>query len=693
LQVARARFAAGRFDEAESMLRGLAAASPASAETLDLLAACLGAQGRHAEALDAIDQSLQLRPIAPAASLYNRAQALLALGRAAEARSLLESVVTRHADLKAAWSLLGRAHAALGDHPAAERAHREAVQREPRSAVARYQLARFLHERGQLGEAIDSYRQALQFDPGLALAHNDLANALRASGDLPAALAHYEQALRSAPSLVEAWTNYGASLREAGRAAEAIPVLERAVQLQPDTPPVLNNLGIAYYAVRRFDEAERCYRRAIELAPQLDEAHINLGNVLWARGHFDEALARYRRVTERSPENADAHSNLGVALHDLEQVDEAMQAYATALRIRPDHPDALNNLGFLYEQEGRRADAKALYRKALDINPSFARARYNLALALLADFEFAEGWKLSDESRFDITPPVAVRRALSMPRFEGGARKLAVWSEQGVGDQILYTTLLPDLEKRGISFVLQTDARLVPAFKRAHPRWEVVSPKESGAAFAGCDRQIAMGSLPRQLRSTRESFSAQPRALLSADLDRAGRYRDLLSHAQGRLVGISWKSFQPNVRAHVQRRKSAPLLAFLELAQRDDIRLLDLQYGDTRAERDAFKAAGGRLERIDGLDLFADLDGVLAAIEACDLVVTTSNVTAHLAASIGKETWLLALSGVPSFFYWSPDDEGRCLWYPSVRIISGSARRSWPDLFRTVHERLDARAR
>src|SRR5207249_2074513 len=122
------------------------------------------------------------------------------------------------------------------------------------------------------------------------------------------------------------------------------------------------------------------------------------------------------------------------------------------------------------------------------------------------------------------------------------------------------------------------------------------------------------------------SFARQPKALLAADPERAAGYRTGLAGDGARVIGISWRSFQA-VRGYVRRKKSAPLAMFMALSKH--VRLLDLQYGDTSAERDAFASAGGRLEHFAGLDLFGDLEGVLAAIAACDAVVTTSNVTAH----------------------------------------------------------------
>jgi len=690
---ARGRFAAGRFAEGEAILRAYIGTHPSAADAIELLGACLGAQGRHAEALECIDRGLTLREPS-AAALYNRAQALLALGRASEARSELDRALTLKPEFAAAWTALALALEALADASGAERAHRQAVQLAPASAEAYYHLARFRGAAGRMDEAVAGYRKALSLDPRLAAAHVDLGNAMRSRGEAATALEHYGQAWHLAPTLVETANNFATALRDAGRVAEAVDVLERASRLRPDSAQLLDGLGIALYAQGRFPEAERCHRRALEISPGFDDAEINLGNALAAQGRSHEAIAHYRAVVARSPGNADAFSNLGIALQEQDELEGALEAYSRALATRADHADALNNMGFLLEQQGRRQDAVTLYEKALAANPASARAAYNLSLAKLAGFDFRAGWALADPARFRIVPPVAAPRAFPIPRFGpddwNRTRRLAVWREQGVGDQILYATTLPELEARGIAFVVEVDARLVASLRRAHPGWEVVAPDASPEAFRACDRQIPLGSLPGLVRDSRESFARQPARLLEADPGRAAEIRRRLGSAgAGRWVGISWRSFQPRARRHLERRKSSALAAFAPLAARSDLRLLDLQYGDTAAERAAFTAAGGKLQRLDDLDLFNDIDGVLAAIEACDCIVTTSNVTAHFAGGLGKKTFLIYPGAAPPFHYWAADAGGRCLWYPSVTIVTAPQMRTWPDLIARVGELLD----
>ncbi len=669
---------AARFPEAEARLRGMVAAEPARAEALELLGVAISAQGRESEALVWFERALRARP-GFASALHNRARALTTLGRLAEARTDLEAALALQPDMVPALTLLGGVLSSQGDPAGAERSYRRAIELRPGAPEPHYNFGVFLQGAGRFEEAIAAYARALEIKPAFVAALNNRGNALRAMGRTDEAFGQYALAVRHDPRFAEAHSNWGAALRESGRIEEAIPLLERALALKPDSAGALNNLGIAHFARHRYDDAIECYRRALALQPGSPEALTNLGNALAALGRWDEAGESYAAVIALQPGNASAYNNLGLLHQDRGDRDGALTNYERALAINPGYADALSNMGFLLEEGGERDAAMDFYRRALAANPRLARAAYNLAIAHLNKREFARGWELA-ETRYDTVPPVTPRRAFAIPRFSTGdwgrGHRVAIWREQGIGDQLLYTTLLPDLEARGQAFVVEVDRRLVPALERAHPGWEVCATEDSLAGFARCDRELAMGSLPGLLRPDAESFAHQPHAVLAADRARAAAFRERLGGDERR-IGISWRSFQPKVRGKLARRKSAPLDAFRALSRRSGTRLLDLQYGDTQAERDDFARAGGRLDRLEELDLFDDIDGVLAAIEACDLVVTTSNVTAHLAGGLGKRTWLVYLGADSPFHYWVPRPDGWSLWYPSVEIVTAPGMDTW----------------
>ena len=669
---------AARFPEAEARLRSLVEGGPPRAEVLEMLGVAISAQGRDAEALPWFDRALAARPGHPS-MLHNRARALFAVGRAADARADLENAVAKDPSLVASWTLLATVLAALGDVARAERAHHRALQLRPQVAEQHYNFGVFLQGAGRLEDAVGAYRRALELKPVFASAHNNLGNVLRGLGRYDDAFAEYAAAVRDDPGLAQAHLNWGAALREIGRVDEAMPRLQRALELKPDSPAALNNLGIAYYARHRYNHAIDCYRRALEASPGFPEALTNLGNALAAVGELDEAAKCHQEVIRLQPSRPEAHNNLGLLLQERGDAQGARASFERALEIDPANADAMNNLGLLLEAEGRREEAMAFFRRALEANPRLAFAAYNLSLAHLHRGEFAQGWELAG-SRFETVPPQTPPRAMAMPRFTaadwGRGHRTAIWREQGLGDQLLYATLLPSFEKRGEAFTLEIDRRLIPSLARAHPAWELAALEDSAPAFARCDRHLAMGSLGELLRPDAASFAEQPRKLLAADEARSARMCAQLDEAKLR-VGISWRSFQPKTRRRLERGKSAPLAAFHAISQRPGVQLLDLQYGDTADERAAFAAAGGSLARVEGLDLFHDIDGVLAAIDACDVVLTTSNVTAHLAGALGKRTLLVYLNAMAPFHYWALGPGRRSRWYPSVEIVTGPGIDSW----------------
>jgi ADP-heptose:LPS heptosyltransferase len=140
---------------------------------------------------------------------------------------------------------------------------------------------------------------------------------------------------------------------------------------------------------------------------------------------------------------------------------------------------------------------------------------------------------------------------------------------------------------------------------------------------------------------------------------------------------------------HLGPGKSARLRDFASLLRLPATLFLDVQYGNTGEERAAVqKATGVPLLRFDDVDFYNDLEELLAILEASDLVITTSNATAHFAGALGKRTWLLYLADIPPFYYWAHDGSHRCLWYPSVEIVSGPQLADWPTLLQYVAERL-----
>lgn len=545
-----------------------------------------------------------------------------------------------------------------------------------------------LLQSGRLAEAESAWRAILARKPGDAAALHFLGCILAQTGRGAEGLALIDRSLMASPRNAAFLNNRARVLADAGRLEEALRDLRRAVQSDARFFAGFFHLGGVLRTLGRFDEAVTALRHAVALEPRHPEALLNLGHALQATGRVEEAVEHYSRAVAARPAFPEALLNWGNALKDKGDLEGARELFGRALELRPDFPEALANRAGAALDLGRLEEARADYRHALEAQPDLANARYGLAQIALREQRFAEGWR-DYEQRFETSPPQATRRNLALPwltaRDLERARRVAVWAEQGIGDQILFSTLLPELVARGIGAVVEVDARLLAVYRRSLPALRFTTPESAQADFAGCDFQIAIGSLPSLFRNDAASFERQPRALLAADEARVRGIRERLG--PGRHIAISWRSLQKGERRALAERKSIPLAHFAVLARAAGARLLDLQYGDVDRERARFEAAHpGLLVRIAGLDLREDLEGVLAAIAASDRVVTASNVTAHLAGAIGHPGTVLYLRGWPPFHYWAPNASGFSRWYPRLDVTADPSLGTWQAAFASLSD-------
>jgi ADP-heptose:LPS heptosyltransferase len=108
---------------------------------------------------------------------------------------------------------------------------------------------------------------------------------------------------------------------------------------------------------------------------------------------------------------------------------------------------------------------------------------------------------------------------------------------------------------------------------------------------------------------------------------------------------------------------------------------------DTEQLNSIFEEYKIDIQSLNEIDNYNDIDGLAALISACDYVVTTSNVTAHIAGAINKKTFLLLPSGIARIWYWGALSE-HSLWYPSIEIIRRSISDSWEDSIQKLSNKL-----
>jgi tetratricopeptide (TPR) repeat protein len=617
----------------------------------------------------------------------------------------------------AAWhSNLGAAYRGAGQTDRAIASFRKAIRLDPNHTDAHYNLGNVLADDGRTEEAEETFRHLLDIDRQHAEAHFALGNMMRSQRRYLEAITSYRAACELRPEFATAHFALGNALsanhkadsqetanqknggspgkqstsaKEAARnlLAEVATCYERTLQIEPRHAKACNNLGTVRQDQDRLEEAIACYRRALALAPESTEAYVNLGTAFTDQGNLDEAVACYRRALQINPEFADAHFNLGNAQRAQDQLKEAAASYARAVQLAPDHFEAQVNRAVVLKDQRQFDQAIACYDRLLAVNPDCAEAHFNRSLIWLQQGDFAQGWVEYEWRRRQGAP---VRRASTLPEWDGsplGDRSLLIVCEQGVGDEIMFASCLAEVADRVARCVVECDPRLAMLLARSFPGVEFIEITAGESKTDGertgppCDVQIPLGSLPRFLRPSFESFPRHD-AILKPDLELLQSWRSrLVRLGEGLKIGISWRGGKE---ADVRRKRSTSLDQWRSLLTTPDVSFINLQYDKTTDEMSAFaEATGSRLYDWSEIDPLVDLNGFAALVAALDLVISVDNSTVHLAGALGTPCWVLL--PFASDWRWFLDREDSP-WYPSVHLFRQSQVCEWDKLFdRVLH--------
>lgn len=494
-------------------------------------------------------------------------------------------------------------------------------------------------------------------------------------GDYASALQSCQLALAIAPEIPEAWYNLGIAESGLGNRVKALQALEQARSYSLKSADAQNSIGVKLLELNELPKAEECFLSALSLMPQHAMAQSNLGKLRGLQGRLDEAEQHLREAVTLQPELAILHANLGSTLHEREAYEQAEAALRRALDLDPQVPQVWKNLAVVLTSLQRDEEALACYEQMLRLSPDDADARWGLALLQIKRQQYETAWE-NFEARWQVRDLGLKPFATTQPRWTGGGTNepLLLWGEQGIGDQILFGSILPDVAIFPQRKLIAIDQRLIPLFQRSMPEFEFTDISRLSDRL-GFKAQLPLGSLPRYFRKTPASFGTARHPYLFADADKTGKLRQQIARSGKLVCGISWFSSRKQLGQH----KSISLEQLLAPLNSNQLHFVNLQYGDTSKERHALTSAYGvEVQSIDEIDCFADLDSLASLINACDVVLTISNSTAHLAGALGKPTMLLLPRSEGRLWYWA-NHEGHNPWYPSITMFAQEKPGVWLD--------------
>lgn len=529
-----------------------------------------------------------------------------------------------------------------------------------------------LHE-GDSGGALDLGRQATSRfgSPG---AYVLLAESARASELWEEAAAAYETVARLVPDDPAPLVNLGRCRLALGQVGRAHDAYSRALKAQPKLGPALLGRADCYVAARGKD------RNATALPP---------GSVVEA---LEDALSR----TDEDTVRREALRRLLVET-GRDSRNAARRTVSTWLD-RFDSPTLTRGVIDAMVDVGLADDAAERLRALLLARPDDQDIRAELALLDLQAGRIESGWR-NYEARWQSATFDAERRPFLQPSWDGlplsgSDGRVLVWAEQGIGDEILYGSLLRDA--MGVAPVtLECDARLAGLFRRGLPGIEAVPYQPSPdprLADEDIRSQLPIGSLGGLFRPSWKALvgmsEAHPDPWLAADPELVDRRRRQLTALGPRpWIGLTWRSRN----RRIGNAKSLALDRVVRPLAPVGGTLICLQYGDVDDEiADCALESGVRVHCLPDLDRFNDLEGQAAVLSLLDLTVTTSNSTAHLAGALGAPVWTLVPAGAGLLWYWFTSGR-RVPWYPTMRLFRQIRPGDWQSVLTALSEAVSDR--
>ncbi len=485
-------------------------------------------------------------------------------------------------------------------------------------------------------------------------------------------------------------------------------------------------MGIARERAGDFAASVASYEAALALIPQHAEVANDLGRLAYRMDMKPQAEKLFRHFLVAHPDHPEAVNNLACTLRDQRRFEEAIDTLRPAILREPASAQLWNTMGTVVAEQGDYPNAKIFFEEALGHDAGFYKSRYNLGNAHLAlgDPEGAlaacdaaipqvkdegerqmmrlsrstilmalgrvgAGW---DDYEARLHPQFAdtTHFLFDRPRWEPGAdlpgKFLLVVGEQGLGDEVLFANVLPDVVERlgpNGRLAIAVEPRLIALFQRTYPDAQVgahatylISGHTArnapfmGDAVSDIDFWTPMGSLLREFRRSVEAFP-EHNGFLTPDPERVAHWRRLLADVgPGPKVGLLWKSASTKDARH---RFFSPFEAWAPVLRTKGVAFVNLQYGDCADELAlAARDFGAEIWTPPGIDLKQDLDDVAALGAALDLVAGFSNASFNLAAASGTPVWLISTPGS-----WPRLGTHRYPWYPQARVFMTPEFGAW----------------
>jgi len=583
-----------------------------------------------------------------------------------------------------------------------------------------FQKATLAHSKNNLKEAENLYLKLLNKNSENHQVHFLLGTLYLQKKLPKKALGHLKKSEDDDKNNPHLLMNLGLAYKQAGDMELSEIYLKKSLSIDPKNADSMNNLGTIQLSKKNYIDAEFNFRKALAIKPNEDAYLINLSECLFVLGIKNEPINLLLKIQRGSDFYQEAQTKLFnifyetknyrqciiigenlkklisnkqefqskiflsmLALGEIKQAKEQLNSFTNndekklykalllieelkyeesrqiliSLSSKKDYELLCHhNLGVLNFKSNNFETATDHFKKALQKNSDFIESQIQLGLCQLSQCNFKEGWdnfyQYQNQKFFNLKLPKDLKK------WDGLKRncKILIFFDQGIGDQIFFSSLINSLPNLNQYYCL-VNKKLLDIFKQSFSV-NIHFLDENGIGnLKEYDFYIRATELAKFYITDINDLKKQKKYLKAKKLD----------FIEKRAIGLSWHSSNQRI----GRKKSINLETLIISLKTKSKYFVNLQYGDFDDEirRLSLKHDINFINH-DSIDNFNNINGLAGLILACDEIYSISNTTAHLAGALGANvSLLLPFNHKSNTWYWFSNQNNRSLWYPNIKVI------------------------
>ena len=511
---------------------------------------------------------------------------------------------------------------------------------------------------------------------------------------------------------------------------EMLKIIDKIISIKPNFPIMYHEKASILQDLEKFDEAINSIEAVFKYEKNSIENYLRLYDIYGRKKDFNKCEEISKNVISilekkigTNNKNSNLYYDLGIAYQKFEKLEIAKKYLKLAIKLNPSKMLYYYALAIIYSKMKEFINAKENFEQAIKIEP--LNVATNILYAMLIKNEFGElkeakkiilkfdklfpnninittakAWLLLNQGDYKNgwmahnAHIAQLKNHMKLPEAKLWKKEkldgnLLVWSGQGLGDFIFFSKMVGLLNDYAKKILFICDKRLVPIYKRyfekIKPEKFIIEEEYQKEKFS---KHIASEMLGEFFANSVEDINnfSKNRLIPSREWDlEINNFFDSLPKNKLN-IGLSWSTL--NKAEH--NEKSIGLDKFSEIFKKNNINLINLQFGNVKDEISSFKEKNKvEFYEYKNLNITTEIDKLMSLINKLDLVITIQNSTAHISLSIGKKTFVL-LSYKPPRFYWYGPNTEKSYWYPEATLYrQKDANDDWSKILNKVGKDLD----